>query len=104
MAAPITITIPHKLGNAEAKSRVHASVNRFKDQMAGAGLGQMNHDWSEDRLAFHAKALGQSINGRIDVRESDLQIEIELPALLGGLAGKIAGKLRKEGPRLLTKK
>jgi hypothetical protein len=104
MSTPITITIPHKLGRAEARSRVEASLGRFKDQMGKAGKGKIQHAWAEDRLGFHAQALGQNITGRIDVRDSDLKIEVDLPAFLAAFADKISGKLKKEGTLLLEKK
>lgn len=104
MSRPVTVTIPHRLGRAEARARVEASLGRFKNEMGRAGLGEIQHAWTEDRLGFHARALGQTITGRIDVRDSDLQIEVELPALLAGFADKIAGKLRKEGALLIEKK
>lgn len=104
MARPVTVTIPHKLSKAEARSRVEGSVDQFKAQMAAGGLAQMTHDWAGDRLNFHARMLGQAITGRVDVREDDLRIEVDLPAFLVGLADKIAGKLKKQGRLLLEKK
>lgn len=103
MAQPITITIPHKLGRAEARERVEASLGRFKDQMSKAGMGQIQHAWTSDRLGFQARAFGQSITGRIDVNDSDLKIEVDLPGFLASFADKIAGKLRKEGQLMLEK-
>jgi len=105
MSTPITIILPHKLGRAEARARVEASLGRFRDQMGKAGMGKIQHAWAEnDRLGFHAQALGQSITGRIDVRDSDIKIEVDLPGILGAFADKIAGKLKKEGALLLEKK
>lgn len=104
MSTPITITIPHKLGRAEARSRVEASLGNFKAQMGKAGMGDIKHAWTEDKLGFHAKALGQNITGRIDVRDNDLKIEVDLPRFLATFADKIAGKLKKEGTLLLEKK
>jgi hypothetical protein len=104
MSTPITITVPHKLGRAEARARVEASLGRFKQQMAQVGMGKMQHAWSEDQLGFHAAAFGQTITGRIDVRDSDLKIEVDLPAFLAAFADKISGKLKKEGTLLLEKK
>ena len=104
MSTPITITIPHKLGRAEARSRVEESIGRFKTQMGQAGMGKIQHAWTEDKLGFQAQAFGQNITGRIDVRDSDLKIEVDLPGLLGAFADKIAGKLKKEGALLLEKR
>lgn len=108
MAQPITVTIPHKLGKAEARSRIAGGFDQIKDQL-GAQSGMMaltrfSQLWDGDRLSFTAQALGQTIAGRIDVHENDVRIEIDLPALLAGFAEKIVGKLRKQGTLLLEKK
>ncbi|MGE0597428.1 MAG: polyhydroxyalkanoic acid system family protein [Hyphomonadaceae bacterium] len=100
----MTIILPHKLGKAEARARIERGFGQFKAQMAGANLAAMEQGWEGDRLSFSAQALGQRFTGRIDVREDDLKIEVDLPAFLVGLADKIAGKLRKQGTLLLEKK
>lgn|SRR5690606_29793953 len=104
MGRPVTVTIPHQLGREEARRRVDASLDQFKAQLGSAGLGNIRHAWSEDRLGFNAKALGQNITGKINVNDSDLQIEVMLPGLLAGFAEKVAGQLRKQGSLLIEKK
>ena len=104
MASPITITIPHKLSRGEARARVQESVDRFKQQLGAAGLGQVTHQWAQDRLDMHARALGQAVTGRIHVNDHDLKIEVDLPGILGAFAGKIAARLRREGALLIEKK
>ena len=104
MANPITITIPHKLSRHEARTRVQDSVDRFKQQLTSAGLGQVTHQWADDQLNLHASALGQAVTGRIHVNDSDLKIEVDLPGILGAFADKLAGRLRREGTLLLEKK
>jgi hypothetical protein len=104
MSTPVVITIPHRLGKAEARQRVNAGLDGFKAQLAGVGLARVSHGWTGDRLSFHAGALGQAVTGRIDVNDDNLRIEIELPALLSGLANRIAGQLERQGRLLLEKK
>ncbi len=104
MGRPVTVSIPHQLGREEARKRVEASLDQFKAQLGSAGIGKIQHAWAQDQLSFHAKALGQNITGRIDVRDSDLQIEVELPGLLASFADKIAAKLKQQGPLLIEKK
>lgn len=104
MSRHVSVTIPHKLGKAEARRRVEGGLGRFKDEMGQAGLGQIQHAWADDRLAFTARSMGQSITGRIEVRDADLRIEVDLPAFLAAFADKIAAKLRKEGTHLIEKK
>lgn len=104
MANPITVTIPHKLSRGEAKARVQESVDRFKQQLGSAGLGQVTHQWAQDRLDLHARALGQAVTGSVHVNDHDLKIEIDVPGILGAFADKIAGRLRQAGALLLERK
>ena len=104
MATPITITLPHNLGKAEARARIEQGFGRMKMQLAAVQVADMQHAWANDQLQFSASALGQRFNGRIDVGERDLRIEVDLPALLAGFADALRGKLRAEGVKLLEKK
>jgi putative polyhydroxyalkanoate system protein len=104
MSRPITISIPHKLGKAEARSRIENGFDQLKGQMAAASVSRFQHAWAGDRLSFSAQAVGQTLNGRIDIGEEDVRIEVDLPGLLGMFASKIAGKLRQQGTLLLEKK
>ena len=104
MATPITITIPHKLGKAEARARMIAGFDKLKDQIAGAQIANFQQVWAGDQLSYSARSFGQSITGRIDVGEADVRIEVDLPAFLVGLADKISGKLTEQGRLLLEKK
>ena len=50
MAQPITITVPHRLGKAEARARIAAGFERLSGQIAGAHLAQFQQAWAGDRL------------------------------------------------------
>jgi hypothetical protein len=104
MAQPITVTIPHRLGKAEARARIEAGFGQLENQIAGASLASFNKAWSGDKLSFSANALGQQIAGRIDVDEREVRLEIDLPAFLAGMADAIAGKLKRQGALLLEDK
>jgi hypothetical protein len=104
MSRPVTVTIPHRLGKAEARNRVAASVGQLRDQFAALSVSNFQHAWSGDRMSFQAQALGQTISGGIDVTESDIRIDVALPGLLGVFASKIAGSLQRQGALLLEKK
>lgn len=104
MARPVTVTIPHELGKAEARNRVAASVGQLRDQFAAMSVSNFQHVWSGDRLTFQALALGQTITGGIDVNDTDLRIEVMLPGMLGFFAKKIATGLQRQGTLLLEKK
>lgn len=104
MTRPVTITIPHQLGKAEARSRIASGFGQLEAQMAAASVSNVRQAWSGDTLNFNAQALGQTFTGLIDVGEREVRIEVALPGLLGMFAGKIAGKLKQQGTLLLEKK
>lgn len=102
MAKPVTITISHELGRDEATSRIRNGFDRVGDKL-GFGVA-MNQRWNDNRLDFDARVLGQGINGTVEVRETDVEIMVVLPALLAGMAETLKGKLQKESTLLLEKK
>jgi hypothetical protein len=104
MSRPITISIPHNLGRAEARDRIAKGFGQLEAQMAAASVSNVRQAWAGDRLNFTAQALGQTFNGGIDVGDQDVKIEVTLPGLLGMFANKIAGKLKQQGTLLLEKK
>ena len=61
MSQPIIVTLPHRLGKAEALRRLKTSFNDA--QSGGAGLFVLKHQWSGDQLDFRASLLGQSTTG-----------------------------------------
>lgn len=103
MSKAITINIPHELGRAEARRRIEDGFGRFATQMGGVA-GALTKDWDGDRMNFSLQAMGQAISGVIEVAETTVRLEVLLPNLLGMIAGKLKGRLQKEGQLLLEKK
>src|SRR3954468_13242581 len=103
MSKPITVNIPHELGRAEARRRIDEGFGRFASQMGGVA-GALTKSWEGDRLSFSLQAMGQAVSGFIDVAEHQVRLEILLPNLLAMIAGKLKGRLQKEGQVLLEKK
>ena len=103
MATPITISIPHQLGRAEARRRIEAGFAKLIHQVPGSG-GASSERWEGDRLTFATGVMGQTIAGVIDVLETTVTMEIELPGLLGMIASGLKDRLQKAGTLLLTRK
>lgn len=103
MAQPVTVTIPHQLGAAEARRRIDEGMSQFVGQIGGAAQN-FKQAWTGDRLDFSASVMGQALSGAIHVLEDNARIELVLPGLLGLMAGKIKGRLQQEGQLLLDKK
>lgn len=103
MSKAITITIPHELGRAEARRRIDEGFGRMTHQLGGAA-GALEKSWEGDRLRFSLQAMGQAISGFVDIAETSVRLEVLLPNLLAMIAGKLKGRLQKEGQVLLEKK
>lgn len=102
MNTPLRISIPHELGRAEARRRIEDGFSKLALQLPG-GASVYNQRWDGDRLAFSVAALTQTVTGSVEVLDSTVTIDIQLPGLLGQIAGAFKDRLRKAGQLLLTK-
>ena len=100
MSKPLTVSIPHQLGVAEARRRLESGLAEMTAKLPG-GAAKIDQRWEGDRLLFAAEISGQSISGSLHVLADAVKMEIVLPGILGLLAGKIGGRLKDEGQKLL---
>jgi hypothetical protein len=103
VSAPLTVSIPHRLGREEALRRLKKGLDRVNTDF-GSFIAVDEATWSGDRVAFRVRALGQASSGTIEVFESHLQLEVTLPWLLAKLADRFVPAIRKEATLLLEKK
>jgi hypothetical protein len=66
--------------------------------------GARSERWDGDRLTFSVTAMGQTVAGVVNVLDTSVAMEIELPGVLGMIAGALKDRLQKAGQLLLTKK
>ncbi|WFU42961.1 polyhydroxyalkanoic acid system family protein [Bradyrhizobium sp. CB82] len=101
MSAPLIVSIPHRLGRAEAARRLKSGLGR-----AAASIPVMQVEeerWEGDRMNFRIRALGQVAAGQVDVGEDQVRVEVVLPWLLHRFAELAQATIRKRGQLLLTK-
>ena len=103
MATPISISIPHQLGRAEARRRIEAGFTKMIKQLPGIG-GACSESWQGDRLTFSVAAMGQAVAGVVHVLDATVTMEIEMTGVLGMIASRLKGRLQKAGQLLLAKK
>lgn len=106
MSMPITVTIPHNLGKAEARRRLEEGLNSNQQGLSGGmmGLLAIRPRWEGDRLHFEGGTLGQRMTGVIEVMDEAVRIQIDLPALLAAFADRMKGTLQEQTRRLLERK
>ena len=103
MATPITVSIPHQLGRAEARRRIENGFGKIIHLLPG-GSSSCSERWEGDRLVFSVTALAQTITGVVDVGDAAVTMEIHLPGVLGLIASGFKSRLQKAGQLLLEKK
>ncbi|MCB5174410.1 MULTISPECIES: polyhydroxyalkanoic acid system family protein [Microvirga] len=103
MSKPLVVSIPHNLGKAEAMRRLQGGLTRLKSQF-GDKVASVEETWSGDRMDFRVGAMGQSINGHLQVFEEQVKVEVQLPWLLAMVAEKAKNFIQKQGTLMLEKK
>jgi hypothetical protein len=103
MSNPLIVSIPHRLGKDEALRRIKAGFGTARTSY-GHLLQIQDETWSGDRLSFAVSAVGQHAAGNIDVRDSEIVLEVMLPWLLHKIAERFTPLIRKEGVLMLEKK
>jgi putative polyhydroxyalkanoate system protein len=99
----IVVSIPSRLGQVETKRRLEDGVRHLRSQYAGK-IASVEETWTGDRMDFKVAALGQSLNGRLEVLADSVKVEIDLPWLLAAFAEKIKTEIEQRGRKLLEKK
>jgi hypothetical protein len=102
MSAPLVVSIPHRLGRAEASRRLKAGLTR-----AAASVPALKVDeerWDGDRMIFRVRALGQAAAGHVDVEDNHVRVEVTLPWLLQRFAEVAQAAIKNRGNLLLTKR
>jgi len=96
------VAIPHSLGREEVRRRLSSSTHQIADAIPG-GMAEVQTDWvSEDTLSLAITAMGQVMNGRIDIRDTDVLFDIDLPPALGFIKPIVEGTIRQAGQKLLA--
>jgi hypothetical protein len=103
MTTPITVSIPHQLGRAEARRRIETGFARIVHVLPG-GSGQCSDRWEGDRLVFSVGALAQTVAGVIDVGDTVVTMEFQLSGVLGLIANGLKDRLRSAAQLLLANK
>ena len=99
---PFSVDLPHSLGAEEARRRIANGVGSLKDHIPGAA--DVRSSWTGDHLGLQIAALGQEVNAGIDVHDSFVRIEMQLPPALGFFRGAIEAGLKRGGAMMLEDK
>lgn len=99
MTEPLVITIPHKLSKEEALRRVKPALAKASDTFPVLKVEE--EVWSDDRMDFRVRALGQPAAGNVQVGDDSVRLEVTLPWLLHKFAEAVQKAIAGNGRILL---
>ncbi len=96
------VAIPHQLGREEVRRRLRGSSHEIADAIPG-GMADVSTEWpSEDRMTMAIQAMGQHMNGHIDIADDQVVFFMDLPPALNFIAPLVEGAIRQGGQKLLA--
>jgi len=96
------VAIPHNLGRDEVRNRLRANSHRLADGIPG-GMAEVTTSWpNDDRMDMAIAAMGQALVGHIDIGDTQVVLNVDLPPALGFLRPIIEGAVRQQGQQLLA--
>src|SRR5262249_9819061 len=101
--APLTVSVPHRLGKDEAVRRLKGGMSQMATRL-GALIAIEQEAWEGDRLTFQMRGFGQSASGTITVFDDVIRIDVMLPWFLAKLGERLLPALKNETTLLLEKK
>jgi hypothetical protein len=96
----ISLSIPHQLGQEEAKRRIVRLIteNRAK---AFDGVSAVAEEWNGYVNTFSFRAKGFAIDGKVEAQAAQVVVEANLPFLAMPFKGRIEEELLAQGRRAL---
>jgi hypothetical protein len=89
------IAVPHHTTKTAARQKVEQRLGQLLGQFGGHA-DELQHDWAGDTLKFKGKARGLSVEGTLDVTDTDVVISSKLPLIAIPFEGKIRHAVEKE--------
>lgn len=94
--------VPHGLGKAEAKRRIENGLPALEKHIPGGGT--VTSAWpAEDKLSLDISAMGQNIGVVIEIEDTLVRGEIDVPMMLSMMSGAIRDFVEKSSRIMLEK-
>ena len=98
----VVVTVSHSLGKDEVIRRLKPALSRASQSFP---ILKIEHEtWSDRRLDFQVRAIGQVVAGNVQVFDDTVRLEVGLPWLLAKFANAVERTIQSRGQHLLEKK
>jgi hypothetical protein len=97
----IKLSVPHQLGQDEAKNRVSKLIAESRDKF-GDKVTDLKEAWTENTDNFSFDAMGFAVDGQLNVQGNAVMIDINLPWAALPFKGRIESEILKHAKELLA--
>ena len=98
----VVVTVSHSLGKDEVMRRLKPALSRASLSFP---ILKLEHEvWTDNRLDFQVRAIGQVVAGNVQVFDDTVRLEVSLPWLLAKFANAVERTIKSRGQLLLEKK
>lgn len=94
------IAIPHSLERDEARRRLREKAARAAEKADGMATVTTTFA-DDDHMVMAVSAMGYTIDCGVELTDSELVVEVDLPASLGFARRMIEGVIREKSGKLL---
>lgn len=96
----IKITVPHIHGQQHASERLLGFMTQMKQQYKDQ-VSDLQETWEENRLNYSFRTFGMTVRGAVEVQESQVALNADLPFAAMMFKGKIEQEIRITLERVL---
>jgi len=93
------IAIPHHTTRAAARLRVDGRLADLLGQF-GDRAEDLSHEWRGDTLHFRGKARGMTVEGTLEVTDSEVILESKLPFIARPFESRIRQSIEQEAEKM----
>jgi hypothetical protein len=97
----INLSVPHQLGQDEAKSRISKLITESRGQFGGK-VTDLEEEWTGNTDAFRFRAMGFAVDGQIEVQPAEVRIDVNLPWAALPFKGRVESEILKHARELLA--
>jgi hypothetical protein len=97
----INLSVPHRLGQEEAKKRVTNLIAETRAQF-GAHVTDVTEAWTGCVDSFSFRAMGFLVAGKLEVQAAQVLIDIDLPFAALPFKGRVESEIRAHAEHLLA--
>ncbi|MEW4448884.1 polyhydroxyalkanoic acid system family protein [Qipengyuania sp. JC766] len=96
------VAIPHDLPRDEVRRRMNERTPDLGKYIPG-GMADVKTEWlTQDRMQMRVAAMGQTVAGHVDIEDTQLVFQLDLPPALSFFAPVVEKAVRANGEKLLA--